>query len=324
MICKSKQKELSQPHARAFNFFFRERETACSMLQEYLPGKILRKLDLNSLKISEKSFIDKRMKDYFADLLYEVKLKSSPRSAFVYMLFEHKCWEDWFVSLQLLKYMVRIWELFLKQNKEAKYLPIIVPLVIYHGKPKWKLGENFISLFGDPGDFQPYIPDFRFNLYDISHMPDEDIRGTALLKIILTSFKYIYSPYLRNKLWDIFKLFLTLNDKNTVFEYLEALLNYLVNSPGELTEEDLQEPVARIIEEGGDIMQTIAEKWIERGVERGVEKGVRIGVEKGAKEKDEEIVMNMIRYGMNLNDVAKITGHPIEKIRQMKSRMRMH
>jgi predicted transposase/invertase (TIGR01784 family) len=149
------------------------------------------------------------------------------------------------------------------------------------------------------------------------------------LKIILTSFKYIYSPYLRNKLWDIFKLFLSLNDKNTVFEYLEALLNYLVNSPGELTEEDLQETVARIIEEGGDIMQTIAEKWIERGVERGVEKGVRIGVEKGVrigvekgvKERDEEIVMNMIRYGMNLKDVAKITGHPIEKIKQMKSRM---
>jgi hypothetical protein len=33
--------------------------------------------------------------------------------------------------------MVRIWELFLKQNKKAKYLPVIIPLVIYHGKPRW-------------------------------------------------------------------------------------------------------------------------------------------------------------------------------------------
>ena len=103
--------------------------------------------------------------------------------------------------------MVRIWELYLKQNKEAKYLPVIIPLVIYHGKPKWSLSERFISLFEEPADFEQYIPDFGFNLYDISHMPDEEIQGTPLLKIFLTTFKYIYSPELRDKLWDIFKLF---------------------------------------------------------------------------------------------------------------------
>jgi hypothetical protein len=54
-------------------------------------------------------------------------------------------------------------------------------------------------------------------------------------------------------MWDIFKLFLELNDKNEVAEYLEVLLNYLVNSPGELTEKEIQEPVNRIIEEGGTI-----------------------------------------------------------------------
>jgi predicted transposase/invertase (TIGR01784 family) len=99
---KAIEKELSQPHAKAFTFFFKEKETAVSMLKGYLPEDIKKKLDFKSLKISTDSFIDKRLKNYFADLLYEIKLKSSQKSALIYILFEHKYWPDWWVCLQLL------------------------------------------------------------------------------------------------------------------------------------------------------------------------------------------------------------------------------
>jgi len=298
---KVKEKKLSQPHAKAFTFFFKEKETAISMLNGYLPENIKKKLDFKSLKISKDSFIDKRLKNYFADLLYEIKLKSSQKSAFIYILFEHKCWEDWFVCLQLLKYMVRIWELFLKQNKDAKYLPVIVPMVLYHGKPKWEISQNFISLFENPAGFESYIPDFSFNLQDISHMPDEDIQGSPLLRIILTSFKYIHSPELRDKLWDIFKLFLELSDKNNISEYLEALVNYLVNGPGKLTEEELQEPVTRIIEEGGADMQTIFEKWIEKG--------------------KWDVVKNLLQDGLSIDFISRATGFTAAQINEFKEKM---
>jgi predicted transposase/invertase (TIGR01784 family) len=299
---KASGKELSQPHTRAFTFFFKDKETAISMLKGYLPENIKKKLNFKSLKISKDSFIDKRLKNYFSDLLYEIKLKSSQKSAFIYILFEHKCWEDWFVCLQLLKYMVRIWELFLKQNKDAKYLPVIAPLVLYHGKPKWELSRNFISLIEDPSGFEPYIPDFCFNLQDVSHMPDEDIQGSPMLRMILTTFKYIHSPELRNKLWDIFKLFLELGNTKNISEYLEALVTYLVNSPGKLTEEELQEPVNRLIEEGGANMQTIFDKWIEKG--------------------KWDVVMNMLRKGMSIDFIEEITGFTAAQINEFKEKMK--
>jgi predicted transposase/invertase (TIGR01784 family) len=68
---KHKEKKLSQPHAKAFTFFFKEKETAVSMLKGYLPANIKEKLNFKSLKISKDSFIDKRLKNYFADLLYK-------------------------------------------------------------------------------------------------------------------------------------------------------------------------------------------------------------------------------------------------------------
>jgi predicted transposase YdaD len=185
------------------------------MLKGYLPGNIKKNLDFKSLKISKNSFIDRRLKNYFADLLYEIKLKSSQKSAFIYILFEHKCWEDWFVCLQLLK--------------------------------------------------------------------------------------YIHSPELRNKLWDIFKLFLELSDKNKIVEYLEVLVNYLANSPGELTDEELREPVTRIIKEGGAIMQTIAEKWMEEGKE----------------EKAKETAKMMLNDGLATETIAKYTGLPTQEIEKL-------
>jgi len=189
MSKKTKDNNLSQPHARTFEYVLRNKEAAASLLKD--------KLDFRTLRISNIKYIDKKLKDYFSDLLYEIKLKPGHKSVFIWLLFEHKCREEWFICLQLLKYMVGIWELYLKQNEKAKYLPVIIPLVIYHGKPKWSISERFVSLFEEPSDMEEYILDFKYNLYDISHMPDEEIRGTPLLKIFLTTFKYIYSPELK-------------------------------------------------------------------------------------------------------------------------------
>ncbi len=268
---KATGKELSQSHAKAFTFFFKDKEIATSMLEGYLLENIKKKLNFKSLKISKDSFIDKRLNNYFADLLYEIKLKSGKKSAFIYILFEHKYREDWFVCLQLLKYMVRIWELFLKQNKDTKY-----------------------------------IPDFSFDLQDVSHMPDEDIQGSPMLRMILTTFKYIHSPGLRNKLWDIFKLFLELGNTKNISEYLEALVTYLVNSPGKLTEEELQGPVNRLIEEGGADMQTIFEKWIEKGVDKG----------------KWDVVMNLLREGIPIDIIAKTSGFTVAQIKEFKEKMK--
>ena len=312
---KDTEKKLSQPHAKAFTFFFKEKETAVSMFNGYLPENIKKKLNFNSLKISKDSFIDKRLKNYFADLLYEIKLKPGQKSAFIYILFEHKYWPDWFVCLQLLKYMVRIWELFLKQNKDAKYMPVIVPLVLYQGKSQWKISQNFISLFEDPTGFEPYVPDFRFDLQDVSHMADEDIQGSPLLRMILTTFKYVDSPGIRNKLWDIFKLFLELSNKDNISEYLEVLVTYLVNGPGKLTEEELQEPVNRLIEEGGANMQTIFQKWVEKGIEQGIEKGIKKGKEENAKDS----AKRMLEDGLPFETISRYTGLTEKEIKALMS-----
>ncbi|MCK4763036.1 MAG: Rpn family recombination-promoting nuclease/putative transposase [Candidatus Aminicenantes bacterium] len=308
---KETGERIASPHDKAIKKFLSEKETAKSYFLEYLPAEITKDMDFSTLKISKDSFVDKKMTDYYSDLLYEVKLKNM--RAFVYLLIEHKSWADHFTAFQLLKYMVRIWELYLKQDKKAKTLPLILPIVIYHGPPKWSKDTNFISLFDDktPGYVKDYIPDFCYTLHDISHLPDEEIKGDVLLRILFKTLKYIYTPELRHRLPEILQLFHDLTDKKKGAEYLGVLLRYLTGSARNLTEEDLEESVTKIIE-GGDLMSTIAEKWVQKGREQGRKEGIEKGIEKGRKEGREEtrreMAKRLIQKAIDLNIIADATG----------------
>jgi predicted transposase/invertase (TIGR01784 family) len=199
--------------------------------------------------------------------------------------------------------MVRIWELYLKQHKKVKTLPVILPIVIYHGPKDWQVDKNFISLFNAPEYVKEFIPDFKYNLQDISHLPDEEIKGEVLLRVILKTLKYTFNPGLKHKLPEILQLFGELKDKNKGTEYLEVLLRYL-GGGGKLTGEELRESVKQILEEGGDLM-TIVEKWMQ-------------------EERDKvtwDVVKNSLKEGLSTKTIERITGLSVDQINKLKKKM---
>jgi predicted transposase/invertase (TIGR01784 family) len=229
--------------------------------------------------------VDKKLLRHFSDILYSIQYKQNP--AFVYLLFEHKSRlkkkKKKLTPFQLLKYMVHIWDRHLKQYKEKKVknLPPIIPMLIYHGEKEWEVSTDFLSLFDIPECMEKYIPNFRFELYDISHTPDEHIKGTILLRVLFLTFKYIFKPELNHKLKDIFRLFMELEDKSRGTEYLEILLRYLSNSAEYVTLEELRETVVEFFEEGGELMATIADKLKEEGRQEGRQEGMENKAEGG-------------------------------------------
>jgi predicted transposase/invertase (TIGR01784 family) len=124
-------------HDEVVKEYFSDIETAKSFLTEYLPAEIIKDMDFNTLCISKDTFINKKLAKYFCDVLYQVKLNNI--GIFIYLLIDHKSREEPFMGFQFLKYMVRIWELYLKQNTKAETLPVIIPIVIYHGPRKWEV-----------------------------------------------------------------------------------------------------------------------------------------------------------------------------------------
>jgi len=179
--------EINNPHDKFFKEVFANRDGAEEFLRYYLPENVVELLDLNSLEYTKDTFVDTQLKEYFPDMLFTIQLRDgSP--GYVYILFEHKSYQEPLAAFHLLRYMVKIWEMLLKRREESRF-PVIIPLVLYHGKKGWKAGSRFRDLFNCPEDILIYIPDFQYLLWDATRYKDEEIKGMAILRVALLLMK---------------------------------------------------------------------------------------------------------------------------------------
>ncbi|HKM39608.1 MAG TPA: Rpn family recombination-promoting nuclease/putative transposase, partial [bacterium] len=185
--------EIHNPHDRFFKKTLGEVAVAEDFLVNYLPPSIKSIIDTASLRPQKDSFISKELQESYSDLLFKAKIKQ--RVGYIYFLFEHKSYPSRNIALQLLRYMTDIWVA--KVEKESfEYLPIIIPLVVYHGEQSWKIKTSLGALIPEfeqlPEDVKPFIPDYEYLLYDVSRFTDEEIKGQAQLKILLTIYRDIH------------------------------------------------------------------------------------------------------------------------------------
>jgi len=275
---------LANPHDRFFKQAFGQPEAARDFLLHYLPAKVVAVLDVDRPEPIPATFVDAELREHFADLVYRVRRRDGG-PAWVYVLFEHKSAPEPLTPLQVLRYQVRGWEY---QLKEGEALCPILPVVVYHGAETWTVGECFLDLFGldatDP--LAAYQPDFRYHLCDLSRYSDDELRGGVMLHAALLTMKYIFRDELHDRLPGILALTAELLDRETGLQYVETLLRYLTAGTDQLGAQELMQAVAQALpEEGGTLMPTIAEQWIQegerRGMQRGREEGERRGLERG-------------------------------------------
>ena len=187
--------DINNPHDSLFRFVLKIKENALSCIEGHIPSHLLEIMELETLEICKDSFIDSKLKDYFSDILYKVNLKDET-PAYIYLLFKHKIYYNKYINLKLLKNIIKIKKIFLKKKKKKKKkdkLPIVLPLVIYHGSDNWQKSRlSLSSLLSGPVDkFSEYIPDFKINLIDLTAIPDEEIKGTIVYKVMQLLFKHI-------------------------------------------------------------------------------------------------------------------------------------
>jgi predicted transposase/invertase (TIGR01784 family) len=300
--------KISDPHDKYFKEIFSKKEAVRDFIEEYLPKKLSLGMDLDSLEIVKDSFVDKELSEHFSDILYKIQKEND--HSYLYFLMEHKSYGDQWVWFQLLRYMVNIWDLYLKQNKSEKYLPVITPVVIYHGKEKWNRGNSLASLFQTTDDTKNYIPDFHCEMVDLTAISDDEIKGELTLKIHFLIMKYSHNPQLYEKLSKILKLVDDQLVKSGSTEFLETFLRYLTSIIDQNKIEEVEHQVVQSLKSGDQYMSTIAEKWFQEGVEKGIEKGI----EKGKC----DTAIQLIKMGMNDEVIHNATGLNVGKIEELR------
>ena len=310
---------ITNPHDKFFKHIMSRPEHAAEFLQNMLPEKVVRLLELDNLVMVKDSFVEKELREYFSDLLYEVRIKGKP--GYIYLLFEHKSSPDALAAFQVLKYMVRIWEQRLrKPGVSERPFPIILPLIFYHGVHPWNAAASFHGLFSglDPA-LEEYVPDFRYLLCDLSSMDDDAIKGQVTLRASMLLLKYIQRSDLKEKLPGILELLYNLGTSKTGLEHLELLLRYLVNGTDTISGSDLRHAIAKI-PQGEKLMPTIAEQWVQEGIQQGIlqgkQEGLQEGIQKGIQRGRQEGFLFAIRcmLEMRFGDEGLLLYPEIEKI----------
>lgn len=196
--------QLPTPHNNFFHFALSHLPNARGLIETQLSQAALAELDLGSLQLLPGSFIDPDLSEKFSDLLFSVNLNAE-RSAgmkdevLVYFLFEHKSQSDPLTVLQLLSYIVRIWE---KRLRDGVPLCPVVPLVVYHGEAGWTAARSMAELIPASAGLAEYQIRFQPLLLDLSRLDDDQIAGEPLLRNTLRLLKYSRSKQLVDKLGD--------------------------------------------------------------------------------------------------------------------------
>lgn len=298
----------TNPHDKFFKAALTQPEAARTFLRDYLPAEVAEALDLTRLQLAKDSFVDETLQEQFSDLLYEVGLRDGS-NAYVCVLFEHKSYVDPQAAYQVLRYMVRVWDYSMRQR--ARLWPII-PVVVYHGTARWLVAGNFQALFDLPPALQPYVPEFRYSLNDLSAYSDEEIKRTAELGVGLLALKHIFQPDLRARLPEVIALWYTMHEQPHALGYLEAVLRYLVAAGQGISVAEIRKTLEQVAPEGSELMGTIAQELVQQGVQQGLQQGLQQGEQRGLRQgllDGIELALEL-RFGLDglrlLPEIAKI------------------
>jgi hypothetical protein len=186
----------------------------------------------------------------------------------------------------------------LPKKKTKISLPVIIPMVLYHGRRKWAYGTKFSTLFSRCSEkLKTYIPDFEFVLYDLTQYSDEAIRGMVLHRVVMLLFKHIFDPDIARKLPGIFALMREVVESRGGLRFLEKILRYLSSTANSVTRDELKNMVEESFShEKGGLVMTIAETMRKEGYEHGIRKGVSQGLRQGLRQG----ILEAIEMGLSL------------------------
>lgn len=302
---------MKNPHDVFFKESFSRKETVIEFIDNYLPKNIFDLIDTNSMTIEKDSYTDKEMDEYFSDIVYKVKIKG--KESYISFLFEHKSYPAPEITFQILRYIVRVWDLKLKQGE--KKLPLIIPLVIYHSQQKWNIGLKLRDITEEiPEGLDIYFPDFEYLLYDLSSYSDEEIKGYGIMRVYIEIIRSIYRGDFEERVYEAVEVLEKLEDQKTSMEYFESVMRYILEVKEGIEVSEIKEMVSQISAEKGEKVMTIAEKLRQEGIKE--------GIKEGKKKRDIEIALNMLKIGIDIEKIAEATNLDKEKINLIKEEIK--
>jgi predicted transposase YdaD len=274
------------PHDALFKASFESPRNAAALFRQVLPPELVDVIDWETIQREAGSFVDPELASRHTDLLFSVQLRhrgireKEDTRLLLYLLVEHQSTNDPDMPLQMLVYLVRIWEAY--QKLHGAPLPIIIPAVVSHAQEGWSAPTSFHAMFEPPPDSIPHVarlvPSFSFLLTDLVRASNEELRRWKLPPFPMTALRYLrdgrhFDQLLENMAEWIGLLERLARGPERNLAALQQLLRYILLVTGELRFAVFRAILVSQIPETEEVAMTAAEELRAEGEAKGRARG---------------------------------------------------
>lgn len=302
---------IHQPHDKYFKQSLKNKKVAIDFLKSYLPLEIYQKIDINSLQLTEKSFIVPQLREIHSDIIYKCLINNS--TGYLFFLLEHQSTDNPLMAFRFLHAIVSLSYEHLKQG--YKKLPIILPFCIYHGeKSPYPYSTSLYDCFDD-AELAKEIAFKPFKLIDLTVLSDEEIKTHGLVGLMEMLFKHQKD---KNFLSIMRKLLESQFVQNIIkqlnISYLTDMLNYIVN-----TSQDDSEPKAaqHLIEE---LIKAFPEEPARKTIMTFAQQLKQEALQQGRKEGREEVlalIKNLLKQNVPLATIKSASSFSEQELLEL-------
>ena len=272
---------VQSPFDRLLSRTLMQKESAQELLRSHLPAEFVAYLKPETLEQADTSFIDANLKRRFVDRLFKVELTDdmarelgteSPH-VHVLVLVDHKSSPDKYTVIQMLGYILRIWEHSIEND-----LPLVpvIPWIIYNGVRPWTVPKSLAELIPVPVSWKRYVPGLEIPILDVSRMPDSDMVGEEILHITLVLLKYGRDPGLPEVLKQLFRSVADKFEGQRATTLLDTIGKYVMSVNPVVGEKEIQGIFSEfwpVKPEPGSVADQLLSKGRQEGRQEGQKEG---------------------------------------------------
>lgn len=170
---------------RSAKLIFGDPILCAQFLRDYVDIPMLKDVAPEDIENVTSRYIHLFTEERDSDVVNKLHLKKDEPPFYVVSLIEHKSYVDYNVVMQLLRYIVFIWEDYEKeQNKEHQGIsktkgfryPPVLPIIYYEGMENWTAAVELKDRIYLSGLLEPYVPNFQCILVQLKNYSNEEIK----------------------------------------------------------------------------------------------------------------------------------------------------
>ena len=184
------KKGITNAHDQFFRTALSNQRVVREFLTAWLPSSLREGIDFSHLELQPRSQINDLRKESAVDVLYKTRIDG--HDGYVYLLLEHQSTPDALMPFRLLKYVCNIIDYHLKTHRTKK-IPLVYPVVVYHGKNKYPFSTNINELVDAPPVLVERYFLKPFQLIDLGDIADETLKQQAWSGIMTFALKHIFA-----------------------------------------------------------------------------------------------------------------------------------